>query len=130
MSWYKAPWVNIIGTDLAKSVISGNSIVSGRIDCNNTVPFIKVSIKIVVVYGLNSNKGVKVELYGVDSDSSNKADTIPLWSQEIDSYASSERRITIPNIDVSCIDTLQVLVKNLDTNVANVWVSYNAAYFK
>lgn len=129
MGWTKSGWINLIGTNVSKTIITPNSIKVGNINCGDVFPYLRLSLRCLVIFGSSTLKGIRVEVYGVDSTSSNKADTIPFWSQDIDNFSNSERILTMPNLDVSSLDSIRVVIRNLDfSNNVSVWVSYNAAY--
>lgn len=129
MGWTKSGWINLIGTNTFKDTVTPNGLKVGDIDCGSQFQYLRLSLRVLALFGSSTLKGIRVEIYGLDSTSSNKADTVPFWSQEIDNFSNSERILTMPNLDVSALDSLRVIVKNLDTsNNVSVWVSYNAAY--
>jgi len=129
MAWYKTDWFDLIGTDAFKENINSEAIKVGDIDCSGVNPYIKLSIKLAVVFGSVISGNVSMEVYGLDADLSNKPDTEPIWTQYLDDYASSERVITVANLDVSALDSIRVIIRNNGTaNSINAWVSYHAVY--
>ena len=126
MTWYKVGWIDLIGSDIVKQTVNSGSIKVGDIDCNQ---YLKLSIKVVGVFGSIVDGNINIEIYGLDAGTNN-ADTEPIWNQKLDSYPSSEQIVTIPNLDVSAMDSVRVIVRNNDTSYSvDVWVSYFASYF-
>lgn len=128
MIFTKTSWYDIIGTNITKQTISANGTATGDINCRDNPAYLKVSVKIVVVFGSYPDKSTVVNLYGLDSTVVKK-DTLPIWSQKIDPIANGEEIVTIPNIDVMTIDHIRVEIKNNNSSESiNSWVSYLAAY--
>lgn len=126
---YKSAWQNLIGTDSSKMIVSSNGTRGANINCDSQYPYIFVSVKVVIVFSSIATNNCLINIYGVDRTSSD-TDSIPLWQQKIKELASSERIITIPNLDVIALDTIRVEIKNNNSSSIYTWISYKAAYIK
>ena len=126
---YKSVWQNLIGTDSSKMIVSSNGTRGANINCDSQYPYIFVSVKVVIVFNDIATNNCLINIYGVDRTASD-TDSIPLWQQKIKELASSERIITIPNLDVIALDTIRVEIKNNNSSRIYTWISYKAAYIK
>jgi len=126
--WNKTNWVDVIGTDTIRQTVTAGSVATGRIDC--TAPsYVKVSIRISVTFDDVPDGDAVINLYDVDqSGGANKPDTIPMYTQRINKEALAEKIITIPNLDVLCLDNIKIDVVNENsTQSIWIWVSAMAA---
>lgn len=126
---YKSEWKNLIGTDVSKLAISATNSRGANINCDTQYPYLFVSVKVVVVFGSIATNNCLVNIYSVDRNSGD-TDSTPIWQQKIKELANSERVITIPNLNVTSLDTIRVEIKNNNTSTVHTWVSYKANYIK
>jgi hypothetical protein len=125
---YKTNWQNLIGTNAIKLAISSKGVRGANINCDIQHFYLSLSIKVALVFGEYVDNNCIISMYSVDR-STGDVDSFPLWQQRVKSYSNSERIITIPNLNVSSLDTIRVEIKN-NNNTSSVyaWVSYKASY--
>ena len=129
MGWNKTSWDNVIGNDSVKQIIPSGGSFTGNVGCNSAYKYITVAIKTVVVFGATPDGDAKVKVFSLDCRGANEPDTVPIYSQDIKAVAGTEQIITIPNLDVSALDSLSVEVINNDTtDDISVWVSFKAGH--
>ena len=129
MAFNKTPWFDVIGQDSSKISVSAQNSTEGIIDCNGLYKYLTLAVKVVAVFGSSLNGNVFVRVYCFDADNAAESDTIPIYSQEIKRVVNTDQIITIPDLNVSSIDSIRIEVFNDSTSEAiNVWSSYKALY--
>lgn len=128
MTWTKAAWADVIGTNASKTTINAGNTSTGDVDCNGANPYIVVDVKVVVIFGASPDDDVTVEIFSVDADGANEPDTLALFEATIPEVTSTEERATY-TINVAAKDTIRVSITNNDsTDSVDVWVSAMGGY--
>ena len=131
MAWNKSTWQDVIGTEISKSTVTFGNSVTGVINTNLASPlkFLNLSIRCEVLFGGSPDGNAEIKVYGRDVLGGDESDTIPIYRQDIEFVTSDSQIITLPNIDTSSIDSLQIEVLNKDTTDSiDVWVSFMYGY--
>lgn len=131
MAWQKSTWNNVIGTSGSKVTVNAGNSTSGIINTNLATPlkFLDLTIRCLVDFGGTPDGNAEIVVYGRDFLGSNIADTVPVYRQDIESVVSDKQIITLPNIDVSSLDSFNIVVMNKDTlDPIDVWVSFMYGY--
>lgn len=131
MAWNKSTWQDVIGTEISKSTVTFGNSVTGVINTNLASPlkFLNLSIRCEVLFGGTPDGNAEIKVYGRDVLGGDESDTIPIYRQDIEFVTSDSQIITLPNIDTSSIDSLQIEVLNKDsTDSIDVWVSFMYGY--
>jgi len=130
MPWTKTTWANLIGTNTTSTELAPSGTISGDIDTAGANDYISLAVRVSTLFDTAPNKGLQIDFFPINTDAADTdRDTLALYTFEIPQVTTSEE-ISTPQVNVSALDQVRVLLTNLDTTKSQwVHVSWQAGYW-